>query len=163
MNTGAVAVGAAILFAVLVGCSPTHSPTSVSSTASTPSPAPPKPAAVSADSPGQARVVIGGKDASPGGAVDCSTGSGQITITIGEGARGATVVVTDQATPVVKSIGIGDLGGVSLGYVEGEPGTPPHAARTGNSYTITGSGTGTNTADPTKLVDTTYQISATCP
>jgi lipoprotein LpqH len=114
-------------------------------------------------SPGQVQVIIGGKDAGPSGSADCWTGSGQTTIAIGDGTQGATAVVTDQAAPAVKSVGIANLGGVSLGYVEGQPGSSPNATRSGNSYTITGSGTGTDTADPSKLVNTTYEISAICP
>jgi lipoprotein LpqH len=148
-----------MLLAALVGCSSTHTATSAPSTAVAPGSAAPNPAAVTNPAPGQAHVLIGGKDASPGGTVACSTDSGLTTITIGEGAKGATIVLTDAATPVVKSVGIGDIGGVSMGYFEGQPGTPPHTVRAGSTYTVTGSGT----TDPTSDVQTTYQISATCP
>jgi ipoprotein LpqH len=160
MTTKTSAVGAALV-AALVGCSSTQPSIVASPSASQPGRT--NVTAVTNGPPGQAQVLIGGKNASPGGALDCSTGSGLTTITIGEGAQGAIIVLTDQAAPTVKSIGIGDLGGVSLGYTEGQPGPAPQAARNGNSYTITGSTTGTDTADPTKLVDTTYEISATCP
>jgi lipoprotein LpqH len=163
MNTGTAAVTGALLVAALAGCSSAHVPTVASSAVPKMGPAAPTATAMTNGSPGQAQVIIGGKDASPSGSADCWTGSGQTTITIGDGTNGATVVLTDQTAPAVKSVGIANLGGVSLGYVEGQPGNPPNATRNGNSYTITGSGTGTDTADPSKLVNTTYEISATCP
>jgi hypothetical protein len=53
--------------------------------------------------PGQAQVIIGGKDADPSGTADCWSGSGQTTIAIGDGTKGATAVLSDQTAPAVKS------------------------------------------------------------
>jgi ipoprotein LpqH len=150
-----------ILVVALAGCS----------TAKTSGPGAPAAVAVGSASPAQAtngapgpvRVMINGQDADAGNTVACSDEHGVTTITIGEGARGATVVVADDAAHTVNSIGIGDLGGVSMGYFKGEPVTAPTVTRSGSSYTVTGSGRGTPTSDSTTTVDVTYEIAATCP
>lgn len=113
--------------------------------------------------PGQAQVVIGGGDTGPAGMVDCADAGDTTTITIGEGSAGVTLVLTDEVTPTLKSLGIGDLGGVSLGYFDGGNDQVPTITRDGSSYRVTGAGSGTDTSDPSNIVDTTYDISVTCP
>jgi lipoprotein LpqH len=138
-------------------------PVASSSSVSVVPPPPPPVAAVPNLPPGQAQIVIGGKDTGPTGEVDCSTSAGVTTITIGQGSAGVTIAVTDDAPPTLNSLGIGDLGGVSLGYFAGGADQVPVTTRTGNSYQFTGAGSGTDTTNPAKIVHTTYDISVTCP
>lgn len=104
MNTSTAAVAGALLVVALAGCSSPHAPTVAWSAAPKMGPAAPTATAMTNGLPGQAQVIIGGRDASPSGSADCWTGSGQTTITIGDGTKGATVVLTDQTAPAVKQI-----------------------------------------------------------
>jgi hypothetical protein len=154
--------GFACLVAAISGCSSKGSG-KPSTTSTSPAPAPAPVTATANLPPGQAQVVIGGKDTGPAGDVECSSSASATTIAIGAGSTGVTIVVTEDAVPVLKSLGINDLGGVSLGYFDGGTDKVPVTTRNGDSYQITGAGSGTDTTNPTRIVNTTYDISVTCP
>ena len=51
----------------------------------------------------------------------CTTAGGTINIAIGGAAAGIAAVLAD-ANPRVKSVGLGNVNGVTLGYAPGTPG-----------------------------------------
>ena len=101
--------------------------------------------------------------------VVCTTDDGLTTISIGESSLGVSVVVSgnpadpEDPAPGVRSVSIGDVGGVAIGYAEGTAARAPSASRHGVTLIVTGSGSGTDSADPARIVDSTYQIAVACP
>ncbi len=157
------------LFAVLTGCSTStesHGPatTSAPMTATTQSAAPSADGAPTAAEPGTGRVTLENAELGAVTGVSCQTEGGVTTITIGSTPK-TTIVLTEGADHAVKSVNIGELGadGPSMAYVEGVMGTAARATRDGNSYTVTGTGTGAEAADPATPVDLPFEIAATCP
>ena len=92
------------------------------------------------------------------------TDAGVTTITVDSTPK-TTVVLSDEVTPAVKSVTIGELGaeGPSLAYVVGVSGAAAQATRDGNTYTVAGTGTGAEATDPTKPLDLPFEIAVTCP
>ncbi len=134
-----------------------------------PPPAPPPPAVAPAPvlatdlPPGQAQLIVNGRDAGPMGPVVCSHRDGFSRYTIGETSLGVTVVITDDDVPSVRSVTIGDAGGVSIGYDADVSEDPPKASRHGDTLTVTGAGEGTDSTNPARIVPTTYAIAVSCP
>lgn len=141
------------------GCAAAPAPTPVS----TPAPAPPpRPVPVNSVPPGRAQVIVNG-DLGPTGPVVCSSDDGLITISIGDSSLGVTVVVTDDDMPAVRSVSVGDVGDVALGFAVGAAGPTPTASRNGATVVVSGSASGTDSADPARVVDSSYQIAVACP
>jgi lipoprotein LpqH len=109
------------------------------------------------------RVTFGSNDAGPVTGVVCQTEGGVTTITV-EATPRTTVVLTDEAVPVVKSVSIGEAGSdaASLVYIEGVS-AAPQAVREGPKFTVTGNGTGTTVDDPANPVDMPFEIAVSCP
>ena len=112
--------------------------------------------------PGRAQVIVNG-DTGPTGPVSCSTDDGLTTISVGESSLGVSVIVTDDAVPTVRSVTIGDVGGVALGYATGTASEVPTAYRNGPTVIVSGSGSGTDSSDPARVVASSYQIAVACP
>ena len=163
---------------VVTGCSASHRADTDKSTTSTPalptttpaeagsahgtSPAPPGPALP--EKPGSAHVALNNVNLSPAAKVGCRTDAGVTTITVDTTPK-TTVVLSDESAPNVKSVRIGELGaeGPSLAYVPGMSGATAHAVREGNSFTVSGTGTGAGPSEPDKPVTMPFEIAATCP
>jgi lipoprotein LpqH len=163
-----VTVSAAALLSGIVGCSsssepetPASSKPSASAGASETGPTEPP---VTAAAPDQAKVTFGDNDAGPVTGIGCVTENGRTTISV-EGSQATTVVLTDEQTPTVNTVGIGEVGSDSpaLLYQEGTSASPATATRDGQKYTVTGTGLGTTAADPMSPVDTPFEIAVTCP
>ncbi|WP_395308565.1 lipoprotein LpqH [Mycobacterium sp. AMU20-3851] len=150
-----------VVSATLVGCAPTSTPSPASTPVVAPT-KPPAPAPASTVPPGRAQIIVNG-DTGPTGPVDCSTDDGLITISIGESSLGVSVVVTDDDVPAVRSVSIGDVGGVALGFAMGAGSQTPTARRNGDTVIVSGSGAGTDSANPARVVDSSYQIAVACP
>lgn len=166
----ALAAGCAVVLAGIVGCSsedsgspdaskapaPTAEQSGQESQATLPSASPAQ--------PDQGRVTLGDNDTGAVTGIGCETKDGLTTISI-EGGLHTTVILTDGEAPVVKSVSIGEVGseGPSLAYVEGVAGGPPVVTRDGKSYTVTGTGMGTDAANPATPVDMPFDIAVTCP
>lgn len=163
-------VGAVTAAAALTGCStskesgPSTSTSSASASTSAPSSAAAAPATGENPAPGTARVTLNAADLGPATGVNCQTTDNEITIAI-ESTPRTIVVLTDEATPGVTSVSIGELGadGPSAAYIPGVSEATPTATRDGKTYTVTGTGTGTDPADPGKPADLPFQIAVTCP
>ena len=164
MRTGpalAFLTSSAVLLAA--GCAPRTAPAPTSSPPPPPAAPPAAPVLATTLPPGQAQLIVNGRDAGPLGPVVCSAADGFARYTIGETSRGVTVVITDDDMPSVRSVTIGDAGGISIGYAADVSEDPPQAFRNGDTLTVTGAGSGTDTTNPARIIPTKYQIAVTCP
>jgi lipoprotein LpqH len=147
----------AILAAGLSGCSDKKSSTGSSGS--------PSAATTSAGGGGGAagtKVTIDGKDQGVTGSVVCTTAGGNVNIAIGGTATGIAAVLTDGNPPEVKSVGLGNVNGVTLGYTSGTGQGNASATKNGNTYKITGTATGVDMANPMQPVNKPFEIDVTC-
>jgi lipoprotein LpqH len=125
--------------------------------------------AVGATSESNTKVVVDGKDHSVKGAVACTTAAGNVSIAIGGATPGASgaptgigAVLTDANPPVVKSVALGNVNGVTLG-VGGTSGNA-NATKDGSSYKISGTASGADMSNPMAgPVSKSFEIDVTCP
>ena len=150
--------GAAIVAAGMSGCSSNKSTTSGTGTSSQGS----STSAGASAGASNAKVVIDGKDQNVSGTVACTTAGGNVNIAIGGQATGIGAVLSDANPPQVKSVGLGNVNGVTLGYTSGTGQGNAQATKNGNSYKITGTATGVDMANPTQPVNKPFEIDVTC-
>jgi len=132
-------VAAATVVAGLAGCSSNKSNTSTSSPAA-----------------GGNKVVIDSQTQSVTGQVSCTPAGGNINIGIGDPTNGIGAVVTTAAPPVVQAVGLGNSAGApNQGNAQ--------ATKSANSYTIKGTATGINTANPQQTLTKSFEMDVTCP
>ncbi|MGU3653141.1 lipoprotein LpqH [Mycolicibacterium sp. A43C] len=135
--------------------------------------APPPPAQVDSVPAGTAQVVVNGA-LGPTGPVQCDDDAGPLTISIGDSSLGVTVIIDEPGdedgrdAPAVRSVTIGDVGGVALAYAFDVPvpattGRAPTVLRNDATWIVTGAGSGTDSADPARIVDSSYRIAVACP
>lgn len=166
-----VVVGsAAILVGGLAGCSSDKSPSeSVSSATDTAKSSATSAATSATDAakgnppPGSAKVTIDGADQNVEGTVVCTNMGGNNQIAIGNATQGIGVQLSDADPPVVKQVGLGNVNGVVLGFTEGVPGGEATATKDGNTYTITGTASGVDMANPMQPMTKPFEIAVTCP
>jgi ipoprotein LpqH len=154
--------GAAIVIAGLSGCSSGNKSASPSSSAASSAAGTASASATAAPSGGGTKVTIDGKDQNVSGTVVCSSMGGNMNIAIGEAGTGiAAVLGSDGST--VQSVGLGNVGGVTLGYQSGTGQGDAKAEKTDNSYKISGTATGIDMANPMQPVNKPFEIDVTCP
>jgi lipoprotein LpqH len=154
--------GAAIVIAGLSGCSSGNNSASPSSSAASSAAGTASASATAAPSGGGTKVTIDGKDQNVSGTVVCSSMGGNMNIAIGEAGTGiAAVLGSDGST--VQSVGLGNVGGVTLGYQSGSGQGDAKAEKSGNSYKISGTATGIDMANPMQPVNKPFEIDVTCP
>lgn len=117
-----------------------------------------------AAAPGTGRVNVDNADLGEVTAVTCATDAGVTTITLASTPQ-ATIVLTAEDTPSVKSVHVGELGaeGPAVAFIEGVTGAEAAATKAGTTYTVKGTGTGAKADDPSVPVDMPFEIAATCP
>ena len=145
----AAAAGAAIFVAGISGCSSNKATTASGG-------------GVTANPNGTTTVIIDGKNQNVTGSVVCTTAGGNTTIAIGGAATGISAVLNDANPPAVKSVGLGNVNGVTLAYAQGSGQGNASATKNGNSYKITGTATGVDMANPMQPVSKSFEIDATC-
>jgi lipoprotein LpqH len=149
------AAATAIVVVGLSGCSSDKDKSASSSSNGTS-------AAASASS--TAKVTIDGKDQNVQGAVACTSAAGNVNIAVGGATTGIGVVLTDASPPSVKSVGLGNVSGVTLGYTPGVPGAgKANATKDGSKYKISGTATGVDMANPMQPMNKSFEIDVTCP
>ena len=148
------AAGLAIVVVGLSGCSSDKKSSSVSSNGTT--------VAASSGS-STAKVTIDGKDQNVQGTVACNSAAGSVNIAIGGAQTGIGVVLSDASPPAVKSVGLGNVNGVVLGYSPGSAQGSANATKDGSKYKISGTATGVDMANPMQPVKKTFEIDVTCP
>lgn len=110
-----------------------------------------------------AKVTIDGKDQNVEGTVACTTAAGTVNIAIGAATTGIGAVLTDASPPSVKSVGLGNVNGVTLGYTPGTGQGNATATKDGSKYKISGTATGVDMANPMQPVNKPFEIDVTCP
>jgi lipoprotein LpqH len=142
-------VAAATVVSGLAGCSSNKSDTGASN---------------SAPAPGGNKVVVDGQAQNASGPVSCTQVNGNTSIGIGDPSTGVGAVVSNAEPPVVQALGLGNLTGVTLGYSAGAPNQGnAQAIKNGNSYTIKGTATGVDEANPQQPLSKSFEIDVTCP
>jgi ipoprotein LpqH len=144
---------AATVVAGLAGCSSDKSSTGSSSSGGS-----------SAAAPVGNRVLIDGQAQNVSGPVSCTQVNGNLSIGMGDPSTGIGAVVTNADPPVVQAVGLGNLGGATLGYSAGAPNQGnAQATKSGNSYTIKGTATGADAANPQTPLSKSFEMDVTCP
>ncbi len=154
--------GAAIVVAGLAGCGSNESTSSETTTEETTTVEATETASATA-APGETKVTIDGQDQNVAGTVTCATMGGNVNIAIGEATTGIAAVVSEADPPVVQSVGLGNVNGVTLGFQAGVPQGNAEAKKDGNTYTITGTATGVDMANPLQPVNKPFEIVVSCP
>ncbi|HUH68280.1 MAG TPA: lipoprotein LpqH [Mycobacterium sp.] len=147
--------GVAMVVAACVGCS-----SNKSSTGSASSP----PAAAGAAG---TQVIVDGQKQNITGAVTCTSAGDNINIGIGDATNGVGAVVSNANPPIVHSVGLGSVNGVTLGFSDAAPNQSGNAgaAVSGKSYAIKGTATGVDTSNPQQpqQVTKSFEMDVTCP
>lgn len=156
MNRGArriaVAVGGAAVIMGLSACGGSDERSSTSGETST-----------AAAAEGTSTVTIDGQDQSVEGTVVCSSMGGNMNIAIGDATTGIGAVVSEGDEPNVVSVGLGNVNGVTLGYQSGVNQGEATVQKDGDTYTISGTATGVDMANPMQPVNKPFEIEVTCP
>ncbi|MBS1692588.1 MAG: lipoprotein LpqH [Actinobacteria bacterium] len=162
--------GAAIVIAGLSGCtsggsssSETTATTAAATTEAETETATATETASATAAAGSPKVVIDGQDQNVQGTVVCASMGGNVNIAIGEAMTGIAAVVSEADPPVVSSVGLGNVNGVTLGYQQGAGQGEATAVKDGNTYKITGTATGIDMANPMQPVNKPFEIEVTCP
>lgn len=172
----AIAVGgAAILVGALTGCSNDKSvseqvndatesaKTAVSEATETAKTAATAATDAAKDAVNGNKVTIDGEEKPIEGDVVCTAMGGNVQIAIGNAAGGLGAQLSEGDSPVVHQVGLGDVNGIALAFQEGAPGGEATATKDGNTYTITGTATGIDLANPTQPASKPFEIKVTCP
>ena len=155
--------GAAVVAASLSGCSKDEKKSSGGSSATASASASVPGGGNSSAGSGTAKVSIDGKAQDVQGQIGCTTAAGNVVIAIGSASGGLVVTLTDADPPVVKTVGLGSVGGVTLGYTDGVPGGEAKATKDGKTYKISGTATGVDMANPMEPTKKPFEIEVTCP
>ena len=116
-----------------------------------------------ASAEGKTTVTIDGKDQAVQGTVVCSSMGGNMNIAIGDAATGIAAVISEGDEPTVQSVGLGNVNGVTLGYQTGTGQGEAKAEKDGKTYTISGTATGVDMANPLQPVNKPFEIEVSCP
>jgi lipoprotein LpqH len=156
--------GAAIVIAGLSGCSSGEKKTesSSSSAASSSAAGTASASATAAPSGGGTKVTIDGKDQNVSGTTVCTAMGGNMNIAIGDAATGIAAVVSEDASKVT-SVGLGNVNGVTLAYAAAAGQGEAKASKDGNTWTITGTATGIDMANPMQPVNKPFELVVVCP
>ena len=160
--------GAVIVIAGLSGCSSDEKKSEVATSAEATAAAETasataEPSATAAPSGGGTKVMIDGLDQNVSGTVVCTAMGGNMNIAIGEATTGIAAVISEGDSPTVQSVGLGNVNGVVLGYQSGTGQGEAKAAKDGSSYTISGTATGVDMANPMQPVNKPFEIAVVCP
>ena len=125
-------------------------------------------AAVAPAGASNTKVLVDGKDQNVKGQIACTTAAGTVNIAIGGGSgssgvpTGIGAVLTDANPPVVKSVALGNVNGVSLG-VGGTTGKA-NATKDGSTYKISGTASGVDMSNPMAgPVNKSFELDVACP
>jgi lipoprotein LpqH len=124
-----------------------------------------------ASSPGPSaagpQVIVDGQGQNVTGQVTCNSANGVTTIGIGDATAGLGAVVSNDNPPIVHSVGLGSVNGVTLGFSDAAPNQANNAgaAVNGKSYAIKGTASGTDMSNPNQPQPVTkpFEMDVTCP
>jgi lipoprotein LpqH len=144
--------GAAMVVAACAGCSSNKSNTGASSSA---------PAAAGP------QVIVDGQKQNITGQVSCTPAGDNTNIGIGDPTSGVGAVVSNANPPIVHSVGLGSVNGVTLGFSDAaqNQGGNAGAAVNGKSDAIKGTAAGVDMSNPQQPQQVTkpFEIDVTCP
>lgn len=143
--------GAAIVIAGLSGCSSEKKSETSGETSS------------AAAAEGKSTVTIDGNDQSVQGTVVCSTMGENVNIAIGDATTGIGAVISSGDEPTVRSVGLGNVNGVTLGFQENAGQGEAKAEKDGSTYKISGTAIGVDMANPLQPVNKPFEIEVSCP
>jgi len=158
-SVSVAAAATAIVVVGLSGCSSDKSSKDSSNSASASTSA----AAMGSSGTSVAKVTIDGKDQNVQGTVACHSAAGDVTIAVGAAQTGIGIVLTDASPPSVKSVGLGNVNGVVLGYSPASGQGKASATKDGSKYKVSGTATGVDMANPMQPVNKSFEIDVTCP
>lgn len=155
--------GAAIVIAGLAGCSSDSGSSESTTSAGSSDTATASASAQATSAPGNAKVVIDGQDQAIQGTVACTSMNGNLNIAIGQATTGIGAVVSEGDPPVVRSVGLGNVNGVTLGFQEGTGQGNAEVDKDDKTYNLKGNATGVDMANPLQPVTKPFEIEVTCP
>lgn len=145
--------GVAVVVAACAGCSSNKSSTG-SSGSSAPSVAGPQ-------------VIVDGQAQNVSGQVTCTPSGDNTNIGIGDPTAGVGAVVSNANPPIVHSVGLGTVNGITLGFSDAAPnqGGNAGAAVNGKTYAVKGTATGLDMSNPQQpqQVTKSFELDVTCP
>jgi lipoprotein LpqH len=145
--------GVAVVVAACAGCSSNKS-SAGSSGSSSPSAAGPQ-------------VIVDGQAQNVSGQVTCTPSGDNTNIGIGDPTAGVGAVVSNANPPIVHSVGLGTVNGITLGFSDAAPnqGGNAGAAVNGKTYAIKGTATGLDMSNPQQpqQVTKSFELDVTCP
>ena len=147
--------GVAMVVAACAGCSSNKSNTGTSGSPSS--------------APGAAgpQLTVDGQKQNITGQVTCTPANGNTTIGIGDPTAGIGAVVSNDTPPIVHSVGLGSVNGVTLGFSDAAPNQANNAgaAVNGKSYAIKGTASGVDMSNPQQpqQVTKSFELDVTCP
>lgn len=117
--------------------------------------------------PPPTQILIDGQKQDITGAVTCTPDGNNMKIGIGDASNGVGAVVSNADPPIVHAVGLGNVGGITLGYSDAAPGQESNAGaeHKGKTYAIKGTATGSDMSNPQepKRVTKTFEMTVTCP
>jgi lipoprotein LpqH len=144
--------GVAVVVVACAGCSSNKSNTGASSSA---------PAAAGP------QLTVDGQNQTVTGQVTCTNANGVTTIGVGDATAGVGAVVSNDNPPIVHSVGLGSVNGVTLGFSDAasNQGSNAGAAVNGKSYAIKGTASGVDMSNPQQpqQVSKSFELDVTCP
>ncbi|BBZ72123.1 lipoprotein LpqH [Mycobacterium paraseoulense] len=143
--------GVAVVAAACAGCSDNKSNTSSGSSPSAAGP----------------QVIVDGQAQNVSGQVTCTPAGDNTNIGIGDPTAGVGAVVSNANPPIVHSVGLGSVNGITLGFSDAAPnqGGNAGAAVNGKTYAIKGTATGLDMSNPQQPQQVTkpFELDVTCP
>ncbi|MFL0240850.1 lipoprotein LpqH [Mycobacterium sp. SMC-17] len=113
------------------------------------------------------QVIVDGQQRPVSGGVTCHQAGDNVTIGIGDISSGVGAVVTTSDPPQVRTVGLGTVDGVALGFTSSEPGEADQAvaAVRGKSYAIKGTASGSDLSNPRspQQVSKSFEMDVACP
>ena len=162
-----IAIATATAIAGVTGCSSGNKSSGPASSSAAPSSAttssgasgtaaaPPPPATP------PAKVTVDGQPLPVTEPVDCNSKDGKFSIAVGPPFIGVIVALEPDAS-VVHLVGLGDINGLSYNFTEGAPGQSATATKSGNTYHVTGTASGTDNMGK-QQANKPFTVDVTCP
>lgn len=113
------------------------------------------------------QVIVDGQAQNVSGQVTCTPSGDNTNIGIGDPTAGVGAVVSNANPPIVHSVGLGSVNGITLGFSDAAPnqGGNAGAAVNGKTYAIKGTATGLDMSNPQQPQQVTkpFELDVTCP
>ncbi|OBH85807.1 lipoprotein LpqH [Mycobacterium scrofulaceum] len=113
------------------------------------------------------QVIVDGQAQNVSGQVTCTPSGDNTNIGIGDPTAGVGAVISNANPPIVHSVGLGSVNGITLGFSDAAPnqGGNAGAAVNGKTYAIKGTATGLDMSNPQQPQQVTkpFELDVTCP